>query len=424
MKKLLTTVILSFVLIINLYPQSGWQIQSTPAGPWFSTVYFLNENTGWIARYEYLLKTTNKGINWTIISNNFDIGVTDIQFMDELTGHAVGSSGCIKKTTNGGLNWFFANCPECYSSDDFLQIQFVNGNTGYAYGDMQIFKSTNAGLDWSLLECNLIIHRGQFLNALTGWVVGLGAFAKTTNGGVNWVQNQFTNNWTNDVFFINFNTGWIVSTKGDIFKTTNGGNNWTLQYKDSTKIFNDVVFTSNDTGWAIGQKGYTGYGFVLKTTNSGMNWFNQQVPNIEYYEIFMLNSNEGWIAGGNLLHTTNGGGTIGINQITSEIPSAFSLSQNYPNPFNPSTKIRFQIPSTGMSFPNAPVGNPNNNGVGFVTLKVYDVSGKEVATLVNEHLQPGTYETDWNASSFSSGVYFYKLSTGNYSETRKMILMK
>jgi hypothetical protein len=62
--------------------------------------------------------------------------------------------------------------------------------------------------------------------------------------------------------------------------------------------------------------------------------------------------------------------------------------------------------------------------VGLVTLKVFDLTGKEVASLVNEQLQPGTYETDWNASAFSSGVYFYKITAGNFSETRKMILMK
>jgi hypothetical protein len=112
------------------------------------------------------------------------------------------------------------------------------------------------------------------------------------------------------------------------------------------------------------------------------------------------------------------GNSVGINNISTEIPSEYSLGQNYPNPFNPSTKIRFTVPlwrgDEGW----------NNIGEGLVTLKVFDISGKEVATLVNEQLQPGTYETDWNASSFSSGVYFYKIVAGKFSETRKMILMK
>jgi hypothetical protein len=99
--------------------------------------------------------------------------------------------------------------------------------------------------------------------------------------------------------------------------------------------------------------------------------------------------------------------TIGINQISLEIPSHFSLSQNYPNPFNPATKIRFDIQKSG-----------------FTMLVVYDILGKEIRTLVNGELKPGTYEADWNASNYPSGVYYYKLVAVNYTETRKMLLIK
>lgn len=106
---------------------------------------------------------------------------------------------------------------------------------------------------------------------------------------------------------------------------------------------------------------------------------------------------------------------FGIQQIGNEIPSAFNLSQNYPNPFNPSTKIKFQIPKNS-----------------FVKLIVYDALGREVETLVNQQLQAGIYEADWNASAYPNGIYFCKLSTGDistglgqtFSETRKMVLVK
>ena len=90
------------------------------------------------------------------------------------------------------------------------------------------------------------------------------------------------------------------------------------------------------------------------------------------------------------------------------------LEQNYPNPFNPVTKIRFDIPDN--------VKWKRENGM--VTLKVYDILGKEEATLVNENLQPGTYEVKFNAGRLSSGIYFYRLSSGNYSVTRRMVFMK
>jgi hypothetical protein len=111
------------------------------------------------------------------------------------------------------------------------------------------------------------------------------------------------------------------------------------------------------------------------------------------------------------------GNTIGIKNIISEIPSSYSLQQNYPNPFNPTTKIKFDI-APSLSFPNAPIGNP------LVVLKVFDLLGKELENLVNEQLAPGTYETNWDASNYPSGVYFYKLITKGFTETKKMFLIK
>ncbi len=102
---------------------------------------------------------------------------------------------------------------------------------------------------------------------------------------------------------------------------------------------------------------------------------------------------------------------VGINPISSEIPKYFSLSQNYPNPFNPVTKIKFSIP-------------PSKGAKGMTRLIIYDMLGREIATLLNEGLQPGTYEVEWDGSNFSSGVYFYKLITAEYSETKKMVLIK
>ncbi|MBK8984225.1 MAG: SBBP repeat-containing protein [Ignavibacteria bacterium] len=98
---------------------------------------------------------------------------------------------------------------------------------------------------------------------------------------------------------------------------------------------------------------------------------------------------------------------IGVTSISSEIPESFSLYQNYPNPFNPSTNIKFSIPKSI-----------------YVSLTVFDILGREIATLVNRHLQMGNYEADWNAGNYPGGIYFYTLSSGEFSETRKMTLIK
>ena len=109
------------------------------------------------------------------------------------------------------------------------------------------------------------------------------------------------------------------------------------------------------------------------------------------------------------LMTSNGCQSVGINQIGTEIPNGFALMQNFPNPFNPTTKITFDVPSHGNSL---------------VRLSIYDVSGKEVALLVNGDLQPGRYEYTFNGFSLSSGMYFYKLQSGDFISTKKMILVK
>ena len=96
------------------------------------------------------------------------------------------------------------------------------------------------------------------------------------------------------------------------------------------------------------------------------------------------------------------------------VPDNFSLSQNYPNPFNPTTKIRYSIPEAPLSL---------GEGQG-VRLVIYDVLGKEIATLVDEFKPAGSYEVEFNADKLSSGVYFYQLNSGSFVQTKKMILLR
>ncbi|MEE9450812.1 MAG: T9SS type A sorting domain-containing protein, partial [Ignavibacteriaceae bacterium] len=99
--------------------------------------------------------------------------------------------------------------------------------------------------------------------------------------------------------------------------------------------------------------------------------------------------------------------TVNVDDPEMELPITFALEQNYPNPFNPKTNIKFRI-----------------SEIGFVSLKVYDVLGNEIATLVNEEKSAGNYEVEFDASSLPSGIYFYQLRLGNFVETKKMVLMK
>jgi len=127
-----------------------------------------------------------------------------------------------------------------------------------------------------------------------------------------------------------------------------------------------------------------GFGFEALNTASVRKFFMQQI--IDYFDGLIV---------------------LGVEHSEENIPGVFSLEQNYPNPFNPSTSIRFRIPQTGH-----------------VTITVYNLLGQEVTALVNEEKVAGTYSVRWNASSLSSGVYLYRLQSGNYIETKKMILLR
>lgn len=102
-----------------------------------------------------------------------------------------------------------------------------------------------------------------------------------------------------------------------------------------------------------------------------------------------------------------GDGMVGVPSVNNEVPESFSLKQNYPNPFNPKTNIQFSIPQSE-----------------FVTLTIFDMLGKEIEIVVNEELSSGTYMIDWDASKYSSGTYFYRIHAGQFTDTKKMTLIK
>jgi hypothetical protein len=132
------------------------------------------------------------------------------------------------------------------------------------------------------------------------------------------------------------------------------------------------------------------------------------------YGIYFTAQDTGYVCGtsGKIYKTVNGG-AIGIRKTENKIPEKFALEQNYPNPFNPMTNIRYSISSNVK-------GETSN-----VKLLVYDILGKEIATLVNEKQSPGTYEVTFDGAAYPSGVYFYQLSIDNVQfSIKKMALIK
>jgi hypothetical protein len=176
---------------------------------------------------------------------------------------------------------------------------------------------------------------------------------------------------------------------------------------------NGICFTSENTGFIYGGISSSipslSTSYIGKTTNGGLNWYTQSSgSNWPVTDISFSNTNIGLaIAFDVVSYTNNGGGSIGIIQTSSNIPNGFSISQNYPNPFNPVTNIEFEVSKTSD-----------------VYLTIYDVNGKELEVLVSSKLNAGTYKAAWDASKYSSGIYFYSIKSENFQETKKMILIK
>ncbi|HMQ69495.1 MAG TPA: T9SS type A sorting domain-containing protein [Ignavibacteria bacterium] len=112
----------------------------------------------------------------------------------------------------------------------------------------------------------------------------------------------------------------------------------------------------------------------------------------------------------------NAGGVTSLTLAETSLPENLYLGQNYPNPFNPATKIKFEIPDA--------INSGRDGSITNTRLTIYDISGKEIASLLNEQLQPGLYEVEWNAGNYPSGTYIYNLTSGAFSDTRKMFLIK
>ncbi|MBL0108594.1 MAG: T9SS type A sorting domain-containing protein [Ignavibacteria bacterium] len=236
-----------------------------------------------------------------------------------------------------------------------------------------------------------------------------GVILRSTNSGINWSQiPSGTNSNLRSVAFAGTGTGYVCGYNGAILKTVNSGMNWISLTSNTSNDLFAVIFINNSTGYSAGS------GKIIKTTNGGNNWISQQILFTgDFYDIMFSNINTGWAAGqfGTINSTINGG--VGVKLISSEIPESFALHQNFPNPFNPVTKINYELPaSRGERVTN------------YVSLTVFDILGNEIKSLVNAKQTAGSYEVDFDGKGLSSGIYFYKLSAGSFSETKMMTLIK
>ncbi len=379
---------------------------------------FVNGSTGFVVGWNGLIKkTTNQGETWNNLNSVSMSHNTSIEFINSLTGF-LGSYNAIYKSTDGGNNWIVND------STNYKQvagIRFFNQSTGlYGLSNGAIYRTTDAGNSWIRVDSTLYYDfRGfEIINNTTGFAVGNTAYTsgkilKTTNAGLNWTV-LASSLFLSNLRFANSLTGYATGT--GVIKTTDGGTTWNRVL--NTGYYFGVDFPSPNTGFIGGYNNGLPT-VVCRTTNGGLTWNGMSCPQGGViFGVKFFSDTVGIIYGENgaILKTYNGGGNIVSSVIikSNPVPFKYTLFQNYPNPFNPVTKIKFEIPENGKS--------KIENGI--VSLKIYDLLGKEIETLVNESLMPGTYEAEFDGSSLPSGVYFYSLTSGDFSETKKMVLLK
>jgi hypothetical protein len=330
-------------------------------------------------------KTTNRGVNWTKIletgGNSGFIGSIIFQKPQQDFGIIISDPPLentpywIAKTTDKGNTWNITNAPyiPTYATQN---SGFIVDSSFYGFGTQtpgKVYLTSNSGINWSSYLTGLnsnsipsISFKSDKLNGIAVSDLALPNIAKTTNGGINWLPINIPG----------------TSGEGDV------------KWIDGTNIF---FFSANK---------------LSRSSNNGLNWSDMNSSGVSLFEHF-----EYYRSGANSICAyavaTDGrvlryeGDPFGIDPNNTTIPTEFILEQNYPNPFNPVTTIKYSIPVAGM-----------------VKLSIYDLNGKELLKIVNKFHTAGNYVETIDMTDFSSGVYFYELSSEKITLTRKLALIK
>jgi photosystem II stability/assembly factor-like uncharacterized protein len=331
----------------------------------------------------YLCKSTDKGDTWTQLSQAMSAtdNINKMWWFDANNGFCVGRRAgqeAIWKTINGGTTLTEISYNITPVSMGWNSISFAPGNPliGVICGDDNyILYTVDGGLNWNFATENIV----------TGTLD------------------------CEEVHMTSATTGWIVGDNGTVCTTSNGGATWTVVTPAITALTQmDVHFRYPDQplyGWLAGDDQSFFY-----TANGGTTWTPANVPtSVASYDIntvhFQANVGALWV-GSDYGETFYRKADV-VTAIDDPVGLPYALGQNYPNPFNPATTFKFTLPSQD-----------------FVTLNVYDVSGRHVATVLSKEMSPGEHVVRFDASGLVSGVYFYRLETSAGIQTKKMVLLQ
>jgi photosystem II stability/assembly factor-like uncharacterized protein len=412
----------------------------------FSSVKFITENLGWVLGYTavsndiYQYKTLDGGLTWNKTFIAAVLSEPKIEMLNELDGFII-SGPKIFKTTNGGDNWIIV-CEDSVPGHSFWDISFSDELNGFA-GGVGFISTSNGGTTWHKKFIPLLFCTNIKTIENHCWVSGFGIDYSAIV-----YSNDYGNTWTpilnndssdiHDVFFSNVNNGWYCFTtgnappfyKGYINKTESG---WLSNITEPTtpqQIYpaNNSNIEENVIGFEWEKLNYNLTRFQVSTDSLFNNFYvlvnpgngdttffgnNLYIENIKSVA-FPYNQKYYWrIRSENLKGLSEWSETWWFTTFSptnvdeKNSPGEFNLSQNYPNPFNPVSKIVFTIPEREN-----------------VSLKVFDILGSEITTLVNKELEAGKYEVEFSGKDLSSGMYIYQIEAGAFRVTKKMILMR
>ncbi len=394
-------------------PTGTWTEQTSGLTTALYSVSAVDDNIAWIAGAGgKVLRTTNKGVTWTQTTSPSSTDNYTMYAFDANTAIVTASgttTAYVYRTTNGGSNWTTVLTQTGGFFDD---VQFKDANNGMLYGDpvggrWTIFRTSNGGVTWDSTGMNVTTtaagwNNGMYLSGNTVYLgTNNGTLVYSTNFGTSWTIQTTLQANTYVTWFNSPTTG--LTGGAELNLTTNGGTNWSALTSVGTGNISGI--TGASTSWWMSRQTTA----VNYSSNNGTSWSAQYTaPAGNFYHLTKSRSGATiWGVRSNGGISRYGQPIIGINPISNTAPDNYLLSQNYPNPFNPVTKINFAIPKSGL-----------------VTIKIYDLLGKEVRTLVNETKNAGSYSVDFNGSELSSGIYFYKINVNNFTDIKKMTLIK
>lgn len=424
-----------FFVFIFATAQAQWISRTTGLPPWHIGIAMdaSDSNTAVISIPQTVMsvdtslyRTVDGGMSWTPMGG--PVGITDVSMVDGSHIWASTEFGKIFATTNGGESWVLQYYDSLKST--FMNyVRMFDLDNGVAMGDgitssgpALFVATTDGGSTWISkndsafggLSSNLWAQI-SFVNPKVGYFFEMGVnpqrLYKTTTGGTSWAVTNYPHPDVSVVAFYDAEIGLATGKLSDqtVYRTLDGGTTWESFPSPRTGWGMDIGFAPGDPSmiWIADESGQ-----VLFSADTGRTWTVQLSVggNHQLRDLAIVSSTHGWLLGddGCVYRSSNGGDPpVAVRGEPPEFPHAFSLEQNYPNPFNPETVVRYQVPVASD-----------------LKIIVYDLLGRQVAVLVNDRKEAGSYEVKFSGTGLASGVYFYRLQAGSYVNTRKLLLLR